>query len=122
MNASGARMSALLARTVDDAGLGEDRLDPLADALLAGRLGVRPAYVLSESSLNGKGLAAALRLAAARLDMRPAGLAPWDRDPPSSPRITVRRPATSNARELPSDDVPRVPRTAARCPVSRDRL
>jgi hypothetical protein len=67
MNASGARMSGLLGRAVDvcKSCLRQDRLDRLEDALLATQRGVRPAYVFSDSSLNGKGLAAALRRAAA---------------------------------------------------------
>jgi DNA-binding SARP family transcriptional activator/ABC-type branched-subunit amino acid transport system substrate-binding protein/streptogramin lyase len=57
-----------------------DDIQAAADALLAKRLGVRRAYVVSDSSPYGKGLAAAFRRAAARLGIQPAGTARWDRD------------------------------------------
>jgi DNA-binding SARP family transcriptional activator/ABC-type branched-subunit amino acid transport system substrate-binding protein len=57
-----------------------DDVQGAADALLAGRLGVRRAYVVSDSSPYGKGVAAAFRRAAVRLGIGLAGSARWDRD------------------------------------------
>jgi DNA-binding SARP family transcriptional activator/ABC-type branched-subunit amino acid transport system substrate-binding protein/streptogramin lyase len=56
-----------------------DDVQGAADALVAGRLGVRRAFVISDGSLYGKGIAAAFRRAAARLGIRPVGSARWDR-------------------------------------------
>src|SRR5919108_2868571 len=49
-----------------------DDVQGAADALLAQRLGVRRAYVVSDASLYGRGVAAAFRRAAARLGIGPA--------------------------------------------------
>ena len=57
-----------------------DDVQGAADALLAQRLGVRRAYVVSDASLYGRGVAAAFRRAVARLRIQLAGSARWDRD------------------------------------------
>jgi DNA-binding SARP family transcriptional activator/ABC-type branched-subunit amino acid transport system substrate-binding protein len=69
-----------------------DDVQGAADALLAARLGIRRAYVLSDSSLYGNGVAAAFRRAAARLGIRLAGSARWDHD-----RRLVKRVRASRA-------------------------
>jgi branched-chain amino acid transport system substrate-binding protein len=57
-----------------------DDVQGAADALLARQLDVRRAYVFSDGSLYGQGVAIAFRRAAARLGIRLVGSARWDRD------------------------------------------
>jgi branched-chain amino acid transport system substrate-binding protein len=68
-----------------------DDVQGAADALLARRLSVHRAYVLSDSSLYGKGVATAFRRAAARLRIQTAGAARWDRDRRLVKRIKASR-------------------------------
>jgi branched-chain amino acid transport system substrate-binding protein len=57
-----------------------DDVQAAADAMLARRLGVRRAFVLTDDSIYGTGIAAAFRRAAARLGIRIAGTANWRHD------------------------------------------
>jgi branched-chain amino acid transport system substrate-binding protein len=65
-----------------------DDVQAAADAQLAHRLGVRRVYVLQEEDSGyGRGVAAAFRHAAARLDVRVAGTAPFSGRPRFARRV-----------------------------------
>jgi DNA-binding SARP family transcriptional activator/ABC-type branched-subunit amino acid transport system substrate-binding protein len=69
-----------------------DDVQGAADGLLASRIGVRRAYILSDSSPYGKGVATAFSRAATRLGIHVVGWAKWDRD-----RRLVQRVAAGRA-------------------------
>ena len=68
-----------------------DDVQGAADAVIARRLRVRRAYVLTDGTIYGTGIAAAFRRAAARLGIRVPATANWNRDRAVPERIRTAR-------------------------------